>query len=238
MRETRARWVAQKLVVALVFFLEGEYTLAQAGAAPGASPEQTVPAPLPFEENLHPPSPAGPPAHEAGRATTGLWSVSASYGQASAPRSQGFAEEATLSLSRGFPLGPRFSLDVEFTPLFVVNQTRVDLPGRPREVAYAVAAAPVVSWTLMPKDAHFGLRLEGGIGIFEGFSPIPAEGSRFNFLDEFAGLILVRAGSDHLVSLGVRRVHVSNLGLVGHDNPGLSFYSGVVRLSWPGYFGR
>jgi len=159
--------------------------------------------------------------------------VFASYGQASAPRSQGFAEAATLSVTRDFPLGSRFSAGVELTPLFVVNQTRVDLPGRPREVAYAVAVAPVLAWTLAPKSSRFGLRLEGGVGIFWGFSPIPAEGSRFNFLDEFQGLVLVRVRSDHLVSLGVRRVHVSNLGLAGSDNPGLSFYSGVVGLSWP-----
>jgi hypothetical protein len=163
----------------------------------------------------------------------GNWHVSASYGQASAPRSLGFAEAATLSVTRDFPLGPRFSLGIELTPLFVVNQTRVDLPGRPREVAYAVAVAPVLAWTFAPKTSRFGLRLEGGIGIFWGFSPIPAEGSRFNFLDEFAGLVFVRTGGDRLVSLGVRRVHVSNLGLAGHDNPGLSFYSGVVGLSWP-----
>jgi len=193
------RRVAQKLIVALVFFLEGECALAQAAA----------PAPL-----------------------DASWRVFASYGQASAPRSQGFAEQASFAVARDFNLGSRFSLGIEFTPLFVVNQTRVDLPGRPREVAYAVAVAPVLAWTYVPKASRFGLRLEGGVGIFWGFSPIPAEGSRFNFLDEFAGLVLVRAGSDHLVSLGVRRVHVSNLGLAGPDNPGLSFYSGVVGVSW------
>ncbi|HEX2758028.1 MAG TPA: acyloxyacyl hydrolase, partial [Thermoanaerobaculia bacterium] len=160
------------------------------------------------------------------------WHVIASYGQASAPRSQRFAEAATLSVARDFPLGSGFSWGVEVTPLFVVNQTRVDLPGRPREVAYAVAVAPVLAWTYLTKASRFGLRLEGGVGIFGGFSPIPAEGSRINFLEEFSGLILVRAGSDHLVSAGVRRVHVSNLGLAGPDNPGLSFYSGVVGVSW------
>jgi Lipid A 3-O-deacylase (PagL) len=193
------RRVARKLIVALVFFLEGECALAQAVA----------PAPL-----------------DAG------WRVFASYGQASAPRSQGFAEQASFAVARDFDLGSRFSLGIEFTPLFVVNQTRVDLPGRPREVAYAGAVAPVLAWTYVPKASRFGLRLEGGVGIFWGFSPIPAEGSRFNFLGELAGLVLVRAGSDHLVSLGVRRVHVSNMGLAGPDNPGLSFYSGVVGLSW------
>jgi len=159
--------------------------------------------------------------------------VIAAYGQASAPRSQGFAEGATLSLARDFPLGSHFSLGAELTPLFVVNETRVDLPGRPREVAYAVAVAPVLAWTFAPGASRLGLRLEGGAGILRGFSPIPAEGSRFNFLDEFTTLLLVRAGRGRIVSLGIRRVHVSNLGLAGSDNPGLSFYSGVVGLSWP-----
>ncbi|MGZ5382230.1 MAG: hypothetical protein ACXWFQ_10225 [Thermoanaerobaculia bacterium] len=57
-------------------------------------------------------------------------------------------------MTRTRPLRAALSLGVEFTPLFVVNQSRVDLPGRP-------------------------------------------------------------------------------LGLAGPDNPGLSFYSGVVGLSWP-----
>ena len=189
MRKTLARRVAQKLIVALVFFLEGECAFAQD------------------------------------------WNVIASYGQASASRSQGFAEAATLSVARDSPLGSGFSWGVELTPLFVVHQTRVDLPGRPREIAYAVAVAPVLAWTWVPKASRFSLRFEGAAGIFWGFSPIPAEGSRFNFLEEFTGLVLVRAGSDHLVSLGVLRVHVSNLGFAGPDNPGLSFYSGVVGVS-------
>ena len=189
---------------------------------------QTARGSLPFVEE--PPSPEAPAPLDAG---SDRWHVLVSYGQASAPRSQGFAEAASLSVARDFPLGSRFSLGVDFTPLFVVNQTRVDLPGRSREVAYAVAMAPVLAWTWVPRASRFGLRLEGGVGIFWGFSPIPAQGSQFNFLDEFTGLLLVRAASDRLVSLGVRRVHVSNLGLAGPDNPGLSFYSGVVGVSWP-----
>jgi Lipid A 3-O-deacylase (PagL) len=161
------------------------------------------------------------------------WRLFATYGQASAPRSQGFAEEASLAVARDFDLGSRFSLGIEFIPLFVVNQTRVDLPGRPREVAWAAAVSPVLAWTALPRASRFGVRLEAGVGIFWGFSPIPGQGSRFNFHDTFSGLVLVRAGRDRLVSAGIRRAHVSNLGLVGHDNPGLSFYSGVVGVSWP-----
>lgn len=212
-----------------LFFLEGEYALAQVPAAPQESPTQNAAAQLPFEENLKTPSPLAPTSLDA----RGSWGVFVSYGQASAPRSQGFAEAATLSLTRDFPLGSRFALGLELSPLFVVNQTRVDLPGRPREVAYAAAVAPVLSWTFLPKTSRFGLRLEGGVGIFQGFSPIPAQGSRFNFLDEFQGLVLARVRSDRVISAGVRRVHVSNLGLAGSDNPGLSFYSGVIGLSWP-----
>jgi Lipid A 3-O-deacylase (PagL) len=195
LRKTPARQAAQKLIVALVFFLEGECAFAQ------AAPDE--------------------------------WRVAASYGQASAPRSQGFAEFGSLSIIRDFDLGANFTLGVELTPFFVVNLTRVDLPGRPREVAYAVAAAPLVGWTYLPKTASVGIRIEAGVALFWGFSQIPAEGSRFNFLDQFGGLILVRAGKNRLVSAGVRRVHVSNFGVVGPDNPGLSFYSGVVGLSWP-----
>ena len=136
-------------------------------------------------------------------------------------------------VARDSNLGSGFTLGIELTPLFVVNQTRVDLPNRPRAVAYAVAAAPLLAWSYLPETARAGIRLEASVGIFWGFSPIPSEGSRFNFHENLSGLVLVRAGSDHLVSAGIRRIHVSNLGLAGPDNPGLSFYSGVVGVSWP-----
>jgi hypothetical protein len=191
------------LVVTPIFFLEGNKARAQ-----------------------------GPPAPDAAAAQP-AWHVIVSYGQASAPRSQGFAEAATLSVARDVPLGSGFSWGIELTPLFVVNQTRVDLPGRPRNIAFAVAAGPLVRWTYLPRTARVGLLIEAGVSLFSGFSPIPAEGSRFNFLDQFGGLILVRIGQDYIVSAGVRRVHVSNLGFAGPDNPGLSFYSGVVGISWP-----
>lgn len=156
-----------------------------------------------------------------------------SYGQASAPRSQGFAEVATLSVARESPLGAGFSWGVELTPLFVVSQTRVDLPGRPRETVFAVAALPLLVFHAFPRSS-VGVRLEGGVGLFWGFSPVPAEGSRFNFFDLFGAQVRVRL-PDHRAALsgGLRRTHVSNLGVVGPDNPGLSFYSGVVGFSWP-----
>ena len=103
--------------------------------------------------------------------TPPAWHVISSYGQASAPRSQGFVEFGSLSFASVGPL-----------------------------------------WA---------------------FSPVPAEGSRFNFLDILGGRVHVRLLDGVSLSGGLRRTHVSNLGVVGPDNPGLSFYSGVVGLSWP-----
>ena len=68
------------------------------------------------------------------------------------------------------------------------------------------------------------------MGLLWAFSPVPAEGSRFNFLDILGGRVRVRLGGGAALSLGVRRTHVSNLGTVGPDNPGLSFYAGALSL--------
>ncbi len=132
-------------------------------------------------------------------------------------------------MARDFPLGSNFAWGVELTPLFLVTLTRVDLPDRPREGRAAVAAAPFVAWDLFPRSA-VGLRLEASVGLLWAFSPVPAEGSRFNFLDILGGRVRVRLGPLAALSAGIRRTHVSNLGTVGPDNPGLSFYAAVLAL--------
>ncbi len=158
-----------------------------------------------------------------------MWHVISSYGQASAPTSQGFAEFGALSLARDVPIGSGFSWGAELTPLFLVSLTRVDLPDRPRESRAAVAAAPFLAWEGFPRSA-VGLRLEASVGLLWAFSPVPAEGSRFNLLDILGGRVRVRLSDGASLSAGLRRTHVSNLGLVGPDNPGLSFYAGVLAL--------
>jgi len=42
--------------------------------------------------------------------------------------------------------------------------------------------------------------------------------------------VRVRLGGGAALSLGVRRTHISNLGTVGPDNPGLSFYAGALAI--------
>ena len=157
------------------------------------------------------------------------WHLISSYGQASAPTSQGFAEFASLSVARDFPLGSGFSWGVELTPLFFVNLTRVDLPGHPREDRFVVAAAPYLAFDAFRKSA-VSLRFEASVGIAWAFSPVPAEGSHFNFLDILGGRVRVRLSDRVSISGGVRRTHISNLGTVGPDNPGLSFYAGALAL--------
>jgi hypothetical protein len=161
------------------------------------------------------------------------WRLEALYGQASAPTSQGFAEFVALAAGREWSLGRGSFLAAELYPLFVVNLTRVDLPDRPRETVYAAALTPLLGYTFLPESARVRLRLEAGIGAFYGVSPVPAEGSRFNFLDQVGLLAVVRLDSGPTIAAGLRRLHVSNAGVAGDDNPGLSFYSVAVSVSWP-----
>jgi len=64
--------------------------------------------------------------------------------------------------------------------------------------------------------------------------------SRFQLLDQLAGLVLVRAGTDRVVSPWCPARPRLESRLAGKDNPGLSFYSGVAgvlaRALTPGYF--
>jgi hypothetical protein len=43
---------------------------------------------------------------------------------------------------------------------------------------------------------------------------------------------VARLRSGDTVSAGYRRVHVSNLGLAGDDNPGLSLHQLVLAYGW------
>lgn len=193
-----------------------------------AAPQQPAAAPITFKENLPSDSPLTSAPLDA-RGTLGAWHVISSYGQASAPRSQGFAEFGALSLSRDVPLASGFVWGVELTPLFLVNLTRVDLPGRPRERRAAVALAPFLAWETSSQST-VGLRLEASAGVLWAFAPVPAEGSRFNFHEIVGGRVRVRLSRGLSLSGGLRRTHVSNLGTAGPDNPGLSFYAGVLAL--------
>ncbi len=157
-----------------------------------------------------------------------VWRLLAQGGQASAPTSQGFAEFAGIAFTRDLPLGHRFGLSVEAYPALLIHQTRTLRAGR--ETIPAVSAGGLLTYAIGFGRSRFGLRLEGGAGLFYSRDPVPAAGSRFNFFDQGGAQLSVRLGDDRRLWAGYRRVHISNLGLVGDDNPGLSFHSLVLAI--------
>lgn len=228
----RALRAAFSLTGTLFFFLEGECTLAQATPEPVAPAAQPASGSLPLEEDLQTPSPPAPaPPDSLGSEQKIPRRVVVTYGQASAPTSQGFAEAMTLSVARDFRLFGPLRWSLEATPVMVVRETRVDDSSRPRATAFAFAVLPLVVFDAFPRSA-VGVRLEGGAGFLWATAPVPAEGSHANFFDVFGVRAVLRAWPEASVSLGVRRTHVSNLGLAGPDNPGLSFYAGAVALDF------
>ena len=163
------------------------------------------------------------------QATEEPWRVVASYGQASAPTSQGFADVTSLSFARDFRLLGPLRWSVELSPVFVVRETRVDAPSRARETAWAVAALPLLVYDALVGPV--GLRLEGGAGVLWATAPVPAEGSRPNFLDVVGARASMPLATGASVSVGLRLAHISNLGLAGPGNPGLSFSAAVLALN-------
>lgn len=160
----------------------------------------------------------------------GRWRLLVQGGQASAPHSVRFAEMAGIAVARDFPLTGRLGASAELYPLLVFNQTRTDFVTRER--VGAVSAGGLLTFDVGRRDAWLGLRLEGGAGLLWGFAPVPAAGSRFNFFDQGGARLVARLRSGDTVSAGYRRVHVSNLGLAGDDNPGLSLHQLVLAYGW------
>lgn len=158
------------------------------------------------------------------------WRVFVEGGQASAPKSVRFAEFAGVAVARDLPLTGRLGASVEAYPVLLVNQTRTDHVTRER--VGAVAGGLLLTFDVGRSGASWGLRLEAGAGLLWGFGPIPASGSRFNFLDQGGARLVRRLDGGGSLSAGYRRAHVSNLGLAGDDNPGLSFHSLVLAYGW------
>lgn len=161
------------------------------------------------------------------------WRVAALYGQAVGPTSQGFAEFGALAAVREWRLGRHFSLAAELNPVIVFNLTRVDLSERPRDIVYALAASPLLSYSFSEEAARVRIRLEAGAGPFWAESHVPAKGTCFNFLTQAGASLVFRLDSGSWISAGLRWVHVSNAYLVSEHNPGLTFWSAAVSYSWP-----
>jgi hypothetical protein len=151
-------------------------------------------------------------------------------GQASDPPSVRFAEFAGAAVARDLRLVGRLGGSVELYPLLVFNQTRTDHFTRERVAASALST--LFTFEIGARQAPWGLRVEAGSGVFYGYRPIPAAGSRFNFYDQIGGRLVLRLRKGGAISLGYRRLHISNLGLAGTDNPGLSLHTVVAAFDF------
>jgi hypothetical protein len=169
-------------------------------------------------------------AHVEAFAAEGRSRVVVQGGQAFAPPSARFAEFTAVAMAREFPLEDRFGITAEAYPLFLVNQTRADHETRERVLATALGV--LLTFDVGRRGGTWGLRLEGGAGVFYGISPVPVAGTRFNFLDQAGASLVFRLNGGRKLSAGYRWVHISNGSLVGRDNPGLSFHSLVLGTNF------
>lgn len=156
------------------------------------------------------------------------WGLVGFYGQASAPRSVGFAESAGLAATLDFPVAGRLSVTAEAWPLLVFHQTKRDRSGR--ESVPAFALGPLLTFDVEPLGDRWRLRIEGGVSLFWATEPVPDAGTAFNFFDQVGARVLWDLPDGRTASLGYRRLHVSSGGLVGNENPGLSLHT--VVLGW------
>jgi len=156
------------------------------------------------------------------------WRIEALYGQAFFPPDQGFAEVGMLGVGRDFDLGGRWGLGITALPLLRFDET-VDLQAHRRHATSAFAAASGLSFTAGPRGARWRVVIEASVGPFYALDPVPASGTRWNFLVQGGPRLVLRLGSGLGVGLGYRFFHVSNAGL-GRRNPGLSFHAFVLTL--------
>jgi hypothetical protein len=138
----------------------------------------------------------------------------------------------SMALARDFLLaaGSRFAVSTELYPVFVVRQRQLDRTSSESKVASALAGLLVYrGGTLGP---GWGYRVEVGTGLLYPWNgAVPADGTRFNFLDQGGASIVYRTSVEW--SVGYRLVHVSNANLFGvHRNPGTSFQAVVVSIGW------
>jgi hypothetical protein len=133
-----------------------------------------------------------------------------------------------VAVARDVPLFGHLGATAELWPLLQFNQTRLDYSGRMRVGASALALS--LTLDLGPPRAPWGVRVEVGSGLFYGWERVPDRGSQFNFFNQGGARLVRRLGDGSALSIGWRRVHISNLGLAGAHNPGLSL--SALVLAW------
>jgi len=154
-------------------------------------------------------------------------------GQSFSPSPGGFAEAVVPNLEASRFLVARFELGVELHPVLVIRQPR-EPSGEGRQNVLAVAADLILRWYPLPPGARVAPYVEAAVGPCWSSEPVPARGTRVNFLVEGGAGLVLRTGARWSTVIGWRWVHLSNANL-GANNPGVNFSSLLVggRRSLP-----
>jgi|KBSSwiStaDraftv2_1062776.scaffolds.fasta_scaffold00015_200 hypothetical protein len=150
------------------------------------------------------------------------------YGDGIHKEGQGFAKFGTLGVRAGRPLSQRLTFLVEAHPAFTLRQPAPD-GGRQTVSAFALDVGLRLFLGPARWRAHPYLELLDG--PFYALARTPESGTRFNFLTQFGGGVVLPLGETWHPSVGLRWVHISNAGL-GDHNPDWDFQSiafGVTR---------
>ena len=144
-------------------------------------------------------------------------------GAVAGPASAGAAEVLGAAIAGPVAREGRWGVTAELWPVLA---WRIQEEGE-RRIVPASASAVLLGFDAGRREAAWRIRLEAGAGPMYALDPVPAAGSRWNFLAE-AGLRAVPRGGG--LSFGYRFVHVSNGRGPGPDNPGLNLHA--VVLVW------
>lgn len=143
----------------------------------------------------------------------------------------GFAEYAMPSIEAGKFVSRRIEVGLFLHPLISIRQPRNDNGDGGFESVDAFALDAYGRWYFAPFEWRLRPFLEAAYGPFYALAPVPAAGSRFNFLLEVGGGVSVPIGplDPWSLVLGYRFVHISNAHLY-ERNPGWQFYGVVLGL--------
>jgi hypothetical protein len=150
-------------------------------------------------------------------------------GQRFYPTSHGFSEFAGAFADVGMFVSRRLELGFDLQPIMLIRQPESHPGGTARETVPAAALDIVLRWFSGPSLLGARWYLEVAEGPFWSWHPVPAGGTRFNFLTQAGTGLLFPAGKGWTVLAGYRWVHISNADL-GDRNPAWNYHALVLGL--------
>jgi len=144
----------------------------------------------------------------------------------------GQAGVAALNIELAHALSPRTDLAVVLAPM-TIHQPRSwfgNQYGNGDENVRALSGSLLLRRTFGATQQHLRFYAEGSTGPMYAEKKIPASTSRFNFITQLGGGIILMPRSALPLMLGYRFLHISNGGYAPR-NPGLNVSSIVIGMS-------